>query len=549
MQTDIGIEDLRPYFRRWGKRRRLSALLLWGPRGLQAGLLAGVVVAAVARFRPLLTNDEVGLVGMIAAGIGLAFGAIWALLQGRNLDEQARFADRAFGLRERMVTALQLARGQINAPGEWQVHQLADSVSAARDVDEKAALPLALNLQDWAVILMAVVLLAAAVIIPNPVEAAVREARAVQAVVEEQIAALEALQEEILADPALTEAQQEELLRPLAEALQTLREGDLTREEALAALSAAEGELRELAGENDTRTLREQLAEAGQALTGSESGRPAAEAMEAQDLAAAAERLGELASQLPGLPVEEREALGRSLSEMGRELQGSDPQLAEQLAAAGTALQQGDLEAAREALEAAQATLEERAQAGAAGEAAQSAAEALAEGRQEVARAGENGEAPPVEGNQPGQPGAAGAGQQPGQGQTGQPGQPGTQSGQPGKAPGQPGGGSQQGQLPGGGTEGGGHVDSVFAPPLRDLSGFEGVDVELPAECRDRPESCGFLLDQTPTDFTDERSIVPYEQVYREYASTAYEALNEDYVPLGMKNFVRDYFSSLDPGR
>jgi hypothetical protein len=40
---------------------------------------------------------------------------------------------------------------------------------------------------------------------------------------------------------------------------------------------------------------------------------------------------------------------------------------------------------------------------------------------------------------------------------------------------------------------------------------------------------------------------VPYSQVYGNYADSANHALDSGYIPLGMKDVVRDYFSSLDP--
>ena len=69
----------------------------------------------------------------------------------------------------------------------------------------------------------------------------------------------------------------------------------------------------------------------------------------------------------------------------------------------------------------------------------------------------------------------------------------------------------------------------------------------MPAECIANPESCGALLNETPTEFGDETSTVPYSQVFGDYRDAAYEALNDDYIPLGMKEYVRDYFSSLEP--
>ena len=84
-------------------------------------------------------------------------------------------------------------------------------------------------------------------------------------------------------------------------------------------------------------------------------------------------------------------------------------------------------------------------------------------------------------------------------------------------------------------------------PDLVDLSGETGIDVELPAECIANPAQCGGLLSETPTEFTNEGSTVPYNQVFGDYRDAAYEALSDDYIPLGMKGYIRDYFSSLEP--
>ncbi len=84
-------------------------------------------------------------------------------------------------------------------------------------------------------------------------------------------------------------------------------------------------------------------------------------------------------------------------------------------------------------------------------------------------------------------------------------------------------------------------------PEVRDLSGEQGVDVELPAECAANPANCGALLSETPTQFGTEGSTVPYNQVFGDYRNAASEALSRDYIPLGMKGYIRDYFSSLEP--
>ena len=42
-------------------------------------------------------------------------------------------------------------------------------------------------------------------------------------------------------------------------------------------------------------------------------------------------------------------------------------------------------------------------------------------------------------------------------------------------------------------------------------------------------------------------SIVPYQNVFGDFESFAMQSLERSYIPLSVKDFVRDYFSSLDP--
>jgi hypothetical protein len=87
----------------------------------------------------------------------------------------------------------------------------------------------------------------------------------------------------------------------------------------------------------------------------------------------------------------------------------------------------------------------------------------------------------------------------------------------------------------------------VYVPEAADLSGEEGVPVELPAECLTNPAECGPLLSETPTELGAEESLVPYDQVFGDYRDAAYQALASEAIPLGLKAYIRDYFSSLEP--
>ena len=46
---------------------------------------------------------------------------------------------------------------------------------------------------------------------------------------------------------------------------------------------------------------------------------------------------------------------------------------------------------------------------------------------------------------------------------------------------------------------------------------------------------------------TNNGVLTPYQQVYADFYDYAQTSLDRGYVPLSVKDYVRDYFSSLDP--
>ena len=114
---------------RWDGRLRLQEALIWVPRGLLFGLLIGVALAAIARFRPLLTGQEILWVTAIVSVIGMAAAGLWVAFRPRTIDDKARFADRQFGLQERLITAIQLRDSQIDAPPKIKDQQVQDAAA------------------------------------------------------------------------------------------------------------------------------------------------------------------------------------------------------------------------------------------------------------------------------------------------------------------------------------------------------------------------------------------------------------------------------------
>ena len=70
----------------------------------------------------------------------------------------------------------------------------------------------------------------------------------------------------------------------------------------------------------------------------------------------------------------------------------------------------------------------------------------------------------------------------------------------------------------------------------------DGNNVELAPDDSNAPVREGDFSENPNGQVT-----VPYNQVFSDYADAANHALDSDYVPLGLRDVVRDYFTSLEP--
>lgn len=525
--NDAGdFRTLAGYLAQWDGRRRRQELLRGVPLGLLAGLLLALVAALLSRARPLLTRGELALLAVAASLIGLSAAGLIVMLRRRPPLDQARFADRQFSLRERATAAVEIQSGRLAAEPEIAARQLQDAISAAAAVDATREMPLRMRPDYWLPPLAALLLLAVALWLPNPQEAALLERRALAETIEEQSQALRELAETIAANDDLTAEQRDALLQPLEEALAALQQPGLSREEAVAALSGAEAELRSLSQASSDIELRKALAQAGAALDSAGPAGEVAAALQAGQPQQTAAALEKLANSLASLSAEELAALADQLAELAAQLAQVDPELAGTLAEAAGALANGDTTAAQSALSSTSSTLSERSAAATAATQAGNAADRLQQSRGEIAQAGS--------GEQPGDGGGNTSGSGQGNGTPG--GQGGTQGG-------------QQQSGAGGPSPGGGHVEDIFVPSRPDLGG-EGQEFELETRCLIDPEACGPLGGLTPSDPNKQApggQLVPYDQVFGDYRDAAFEALRGGNIPVNLQNLVRDYFSALEP--
>lgn len=508
-------------------RWRVQRAMAWALRGAVAGLALALILAILSRLFPLLPLSSLLLLSLTAVFLcaSIAFGL--SVLRPPSLLRTARLVDYRLSLRERLGTALAVHAGAVPTSPPMAAAQLADAVHVAARIEAGRAFPWRIPRRELWIALLLAALLIASFVVPNPMESVLQRRAAARQAVAEQVAELEELRAEIEANQSLSEEQREALLQELDELIRDLEEGNLSREEAVARLSESEQRLMALRRE-DAAAQQAGLEEAARAWQDSDLTDEIAEALERGDYQAAAEQLAQYATP-EGEPLtrEEELALADELAQAAEALAESNPELAEKLNEAAEALRRGDIEEARQAIAQASGQLAQAGQRIAGQEAVEEALSAVQEGRQEVAQAGQ--------GTEQGQPGV---GQQQVQGQAGAGSGEGESTGQEGQTQ------TGEGPIPQAdrpGQEGESEYEPVYVPQRLGEGEGESEQVNLPGE-GEGPYS------DTPRDVDEEgEALVPYDQVYGDYSQAAAEALEGSYIPLGIKEYVREYFSALEP--
>jgi hypothetical protein len=533
--NDALVSLLRPL----GRRLRTRDALFLATRTVWLAFLGGVLVQIAGRLVPLERRvlwSVAPLIVWTAAVLGYAF------LRRQPLDLVARRVDAEVHLKERLATALELESWGIgrltdsdSPPDSLPRYQPAlvalqqrDALAAAQALDPYRHLPLHIARRPLALAAALSVAAGLLAFLPNPMDEILVRRAAVREELERQAENVEALQEEIQGQEELSPEDREELLKQLEELVKELRANRGDPEEALADLSRVEEALRQrLDLEAGARAAAlEQMAADLTSL--SDEGRP-------KDAAEMAERLQELAAQLDEMEDSEREALARAWERMASQVAPTDAPLAQALAFLANAARQGDSTAAAQAAQAAARALSQAARDLATQEALNRALSQLQRSSRQVAQSGPQGQA-----SAPGQ----GVGQElgPGQGQgQGQGGQGGTSARTlpPGQWPGRMGEPDRPNR-----PEAVGELDEVYAPWLR--PGGEGEEAFIPG----REGAGGETTVRTERDSlpgTESEALVPYSDVYATYREAAAQAMERETIPMGLKDYVREYFSRLEP--
>ena len=556
------------HVRRWARRQRAVRGVRWGLRAVLFGVALGCALALIARLRPWLLPEQVAQ-ATATLTLVLLFGALLAawMWPPRGLLLRARHFDRRFGLAERVSTALELLEDGV-LPPEVGARQLADARRAAEQVNVRVALPLRVRKEEFAAFVGLCGLFAALSLLPNPQAEALRAEQAWQQTLSAQVAALEAQIEAIEADDALDAAAQQALTAPLQQAADTLAQGDITPQEALAALAEAQQALQAL---NDGMLPDAQQAyqDAAQALAEVEAGTSLAQALQEGDLGAAADALETLAQQAGtgSLSEAEREQLAEGLEAAASALEAQNPALAQHLRQAADALREGDPNTAQQALQQAAALAEQQdavlqqsplaQQAQAAAQMLQMSAQALtqteqptsvqASGAGDAEQLGEMGNVGQAE------QGAAGAPEQQAQLAGAESGVESAGAGAPQAGEGEGGAGQEgvtalqtssgEGANPPTSAEGALQDYTPQNPPSA-LDEEEGATMTLGTESQTSTEGANAIGVGAPPDGAED--VLGYSGVLRHFQQAVHDALNNGRIPLDQRDVIHDYFTALN---
>ena len=534
---------------RWRDGISLVQRTAWAP------ILAALLIHLAGRLLPIQNLIVWMLIPLPAWLLGVLSVSLLRPMPHLTI---ARRLDHELGLRERLGTAYLLEAAfagnskqstpQPQFPAELVKLQRQDALFKAHDINPRRDLPFIWQKRPLLVSAGLALCLALLLFFPNPMDEVIAQRAAIAQAAEEQADAIDQLREEIAESDQLSPELQEQLLRRLAELADQLRNnpGDLA--EALADLSRVEEALR--AQLDPQAALRqatlEALATQLQSLAQMES-RPAA------DTSATTEALNQLAEMMAQMDQAQREELAQTLAQMAaRASQAGDSSLAQALASLAGAAQTGDSQAASQAASQAGQAFSQAQSQFSDQASLQQALSRLQDSRQALGQAGQGRSVAQAsgqgqgsgdgEGNGDGDGEGDGSGQGQGQGQ-GQPGggggatadtlPPATSSG----AAGRPQGDGQTGSV----TDVG---EQVYAPWERRPNGAEQVFIpgqdtdQGDTQVRERPD---------PLPGAANPALMPYYDVYYTYIEAANQVIEQSYIPSGLKDYVREYFSNLEP--
>lgn len=587
--VNMDIKDIFKAIRPLKRRIHLNnAFVCWTYAFVFAGVLSLLLSSAALLFPILFVKDK--LIGIYLSVI--LSSLLVSIFLGPKDIKTIKVAD-SLGLKERLVTAYQLQ----NEGGTVVKMQREDTLKALSNADFRALYSLKIPILKICIGAALLLVVFITSLIPTVAKERAETKEDIINETKKQVEKLDEKRKEIKKSSALSDKKLDEINKEVDELLKDLNSSK-NEEDALKALSKARHELDKL----KNSTIRQDLQKISEKLSANTLSKDLSETLKQGDSDKVGKAIEDMKEKLESADKEELKDLAEQLQEAAEEI--TDQELKEDLTELSETLKSGNMNSAADNLQTLSANLSKSVENGAEALSALQQSENMSVDQlmemlnnskyaiskqaginlnisqssgqqggnqngstQQGAQAGSGGQS----GNQAGssqssQSGQSGQGSQSGQsGQGAQNGQ-GSQGGQGGQSgQGGQGQGGMSGQMPGGGA-GEGSTNNNAGYKAGESSGGvkkpgskkeeEYAAIYAPNRLGGDSQSSqvnGTKNNSGQSQWNDVKSIpfgesskVPYSEVYSEYKDEAMSGLSEAQIPSGMKDMVRDYFTTLE---
>jgi uncharacterized coiled-coil DUF342 family protein len=533
--------ELLQLFRKVRDRVHSNLILNYGIIGAAAALGCSLLAVLLSRFIPIYAVYGKAALCVLAVAL---MAIVYAAFKTPGNRQVALKVDR-LGLQERTLTAVEL----IGKENTFATLEKQDALKYLKALNFKKALPIRANRKYLALCTILVTVLTVSAFIPNPMADKAREHNQLNKEIAKQQKKITEIEKKVVKNAKLTAEQKKEAEAKLQELKKELKAAQ-SKKDIEKALQKAQKKLEYL---SDKYTdSKENLEKLMNTLAKNQGTKQLADMIKNSSEKELKDNLKKFAEQLKKMNKEQLEQLSKDISELANQIK-NNPELKQALSELAQKLGSGELGDVSDALNQLGDSISDMMSDESFSKAMQELSKQLGEMQQgqagepqDKAGAGKPGNGSQDgggqqtggqgNGNTPGQGSGQGQGQGQGKGQGGGAGS-GTDMGQENPTPITPSGGIQKKD---GSIKKIGEYEKIFTSKTL---GGDGEQSNITGQ-----KNNSGTTDQVTTDKSQSvrGSSVPYDQVIGEYKQQALDSINSNDIPAGMKDLIKDYFSSLE---
>ncbi len=298
-------------------RQQFSRGFQWATVGLLGAAVLGCIALLLQRVG-VIPIDATPWLLLLFGGLGaLSLGLVWPT----SWKSTAVLVDKHYGLKDRMLTALDFARRDLGGVSNDPLHQMqmADALKHLDSVEPTDVLPYRAPRFALATV-SAIVLMIGITLSPSTDATPVAEVSQASPVVLEQAAVLEDTMLDDMQELAeeYHEEDLQELVKELEEAVEELRQPEVDQREALAKLSEMQQAVAEKMEQLNVEQIDAQLEQLAQALEATEATEAASQALKSQNYEQAAGELEKIDAST--MSRREKDAVKQNLAKLAKNL-------------------------------------------------------------------------------------------------------------------------------------------------------------------------------------------------------------------------------------